>query len=1444
MTTTMTADAKRTLSSTIRGLRSRLLDDLHAATETTYRLSVRAQDAGLTQAARTRRTRLDAWINEQLRAQGTSAQQNRASNGSQRSDADFRREAEEQAAYTLLNRLVILRLMETPAADQQSGNPLRSPAMVTGGWESRAYMDFRQLAPALVREDPTEGYAFLLQLIFEDLAVDLPGLYGPVGIADLIPIPPATLRHVIEELDKPELASCWTDDMTLGWIYQYWNDPAREALDAKLNAGSKVEPHEIASKTQMFTERYMVDWLLQNSLGPMWLAICKKQGWTPQVEADGTLAALEERRIDWRAKRDAGEVALTDLMPLQTDAERRWAYYVPQPIPEDAVTHAPESLRDIKLLDPAVGSGHFLVVALTLLVALYKEEAHHRGETGQPHWSDRAIVERILAHNLHGIDLDPRAVQIAAAALWIKGKQIAPDAQPEQINLVASNLRLASLPDDDPALVELRREVERETGIPAQLTDTVIQALAGADHLGSLLKVNQAVEQALKQFEGELGTLEASQGDLFDGFPAARRAPMDRAQAQNTLLDRLETFLSRHSRGDDLGLRLRGEQLAAGVRFVRMVQEGAYDLVVANPPYQGAGDLADSSYLKRQYPLGKADLYAAFLLRGLELVSDGGVSSMLTMRNWMFVKQYSELRQHLLDKHDLRALGDFEIGAFEEVGGMVVSVCISVLRRRLPIGTNSIAQKLTLDETEGNTDRTQHKRAATLCHVGRHEFDPAALKVVPEWPLVYSWGEEFLKQYEMMPKLDDVAPVRAGMQTSGNERYLRKAWEVITRLQRDFGVEPPATQRWVPYIKGADGAVWFEPLEYLIKWIKLGLEKRVMYDAFGSKGGGNGMPSKHLYFQKGIAFSMIGNSFLARAHRFPSIMGNKGSSVFPQSQELFESTLCLMNSERSRFIMKSLNPGVGFEVGDVKRLPILKFSESDLVLRTLEDAFVKHVKTVENDVDFIYPGFSSWRYAQEWAQTAVDRSEGAALPDYIEELDPEPSTDHLSFALGVALGRFSPTCEGILDPTKDDLTHALPGGILFLDGTLDGEDWRDSLGHPAATALHQAWQTYGPAIGTKRKSLRQWLALDFFKDVHKGMYENRPIHWPLSSTKKTFVAWVTIHRFNEQTLTLLLADQLQPALNRLEGELTDLRAARDGVDKKAASAAEKRYDQVLKARDELSDFIDAVVQCSNRGAPPTDNSTSASCPPREQDARYAPDLDDGVMINSAALWPLLDPLWKDPKKWWKELSTAKGRKDYDWSHLAMRYWPTRVDAKCQEDPSLGVAHGCFWHYHPARAWAWELRLQDEIGPDFRIEEAPYHPAGLSVGMLKEELEKAAEQSDEQGDTLHRDAYLRDHPIEALKAVAKEAERRMGRGKARTAIASMTLLEAGLWSAIPEYVWELELTLSEKQGLEFRLHAPDEAAARAAYEAANPQMVAARKELLENLVAVVGLFDQA
>ena len=328
------------------------------------------------------------------------------------------------------------------------------------------------------------------------------------------------------------------------------------------------------------------------------------------------------------------------------------------------------------------------------------------------------------------------------------------------------------------------------------------------------------------------------------------------------------------------------------------------------------------------------------------------------------------------------------------------------------------------------------------------------------------------------------------------------------------------------------------------------------------------------------------------------------------------------------------------------------------------------------------------------------------------------------------------------------------------------------------------------------------------------MYENRPIHWPLSSEKKTFVAWVNIHRWSESTLRVLLADHLKPTLARLEGELNDIRAARDGADKKAAREAERRLPKPQKCREELATFVAAVEQCAEKGPPPVDG----KCPAREVDARYVPDLDDGVMINSAALWPLLTPQWKDPKKWWKELANAEGKKDYDWAHLAMRYWPTCLDAKCQRDPSLGVAHGCFWSSIRA-AWAWELRLQDEIGPDFHIDEASYRGDG--------------------GHAEHRAAYLRDHAEEALEAIEKEVLAPMP----QTEEGSGRIADSGTGAVVTDTRQVLgPRTPDHRKAVRgFSCAGSDEGECRAAYETEHPDRVRERQELLERVRKEMTLF---
>lgn len=597
--------------------------------------------------------------------------------------------------------------------------------------------------------------------------------------------------------------------------------------------------------------------------------------------------------------------------------------------------------------------------------------------------------------------------------------------------------------------------------------------------------------------------------------------------------------------------------------------------------------------------------------------------------------------------------------------------------------------------------RTCRKRAATLCHVGRHEFDPAALKVVPEWPLVYWWDETIREKYQQSGIIADKHPARFGMNTGNNSRFTRDHWEVASvrlwKARHSESAQAPTPQaRWVPFVMGAKGRIWFEDLRQVVRWQTSGLELHV----FEEISVGCALRNVKWYFRPGVAFGMIGSTSQARVHRFASVIDSKGSSIYPDDTPAL---VVGMNSKFSTRVLESLNPSISFQVGDVNRLPIVRIDGCQEVMACLESAFTIHESHREPSVEYKHPGPSPWRHAQDWAQLSVDRSEGAPLPPYEPELDPEPPTDHLSFAFGVALGRFGANGEGILDPTKDDLSATLPAGICFLDGSFEKSATGDSLGHSAAQLLHAKWAKYGPAVDPNT-DLRTWLRLKFFGDVHKGMYENRPIYFPLSSEKKTFVAHVSIHRWTEDTLRALLAEHLHPALTRLEGEIADLRESRQSADKKIARNAERRYDQVAKWKQELDDFIAQVERCAEKGPPPPD----AKTPEREIDARYAPDLDDGVMINSAALWPLLEPQWKDPKKWWKELASAPdqtgNKKDYDWAHLAARYFPSRVDKKCQEDPSLGVAHGCFWKCHPENAYKWELRLQDEIAPDFTIDE--------------------------------------------------------------------------------------------------------------------------------------------
>ena len=491
-------------------------------------------------------------------------------------------------------------------------------------------------------------------------------------------------------------------------------------------------------------------------------------------------------------------------MAVAEGLEELWKWWVPKPAPEDVPEGTPSSIRDVKLFDPACGSGHFLVSAFDHFAALYREEARHRGEV----WSERQIAEEILERNLFGVDIDPRAVQIAAAGLYLKARALDRNARPRALNLVAPALGLANLPPGDPALVKLRDELKAEAGVPHELTDAVLTALSGVDHLGTLLKVDEAVEEAIRKAAGS-SPVDPVQRKLFGVDPPAQ-AKLDYDAARASILDKIEGFLGRHRGEDDLGLRLDGEALAAGLRFLRIVKRGTYDVVVGNPPYQGSSRMSEAGYLGRAYPRGKADLYAAFLERALDLARPGGVSALVTMRGWMFTAQYQALREHLLTTYDLRLIGDVDRGAFDEVPDEVVAAAMSVFRKAPPTGLPSLAlQPTPLTDRTRDAERTQRKRAALLAQVGRYEFEVARLKVVEGEPLLYWWSEEFLKEYAEAPKLGDVGAGAAGAHDGEQHSFPEKAWECAgsAAIER---VRTAQAQRttfvWAPYRDGRSGA--------------------------------------------------------------------------------------------------------------------------------------------------------------------------------------------------------------------------------------------------------------------------------------------------------------------------------------------------------------------------------------------------------------------------------------------------------------------------------------------------------------------------------------------------------------------------------------------------------------------------------------------------------------
>jgi len=532
---------------------------------------------------------------------------------------------------------------------------------ISRGEESAGFKEFCGLAPGLVQV-PDKGYRLYIESLLDELGRQVKVLFNRRDPATLLWPRRQAFTTLLELLNDPELAAVWQEDETIGWVYQYFNgEDERRQMRAESQAPRNSR--ELAVRNQFFTPRYVVQFLTDNSLGQLW---------------------CEMRQ---------GNTRLAELDYLVKDSER-----LPRPAKDP---------RDLRLLDPACGSGHFLLYGFDLLAgdpsrglagiyleAWRAEEQPPSQATGHSLRHDypteeallKAVPELILRHNLHGVDIDPRAAQIAALALWMRaqrGFQEAGISAAERLPIRRTNVVTAEPMPGDQLLV-LEFSLGLEPRVLGELFQQMVEAMQLAGELGSLLRIDRALESAVaearRQFEKE-----EKQQLLLPGFePATRQLGFDLSDisdasffdsAEERIVAALAAYAAKAPAAMTVRRHLFAEDAAQGIAFIDLIRQ-RYDVVVMNPPF-GAASLAAKREFEAAYPRTKNDLYAAFVERGIELLHPGGYLGAITSRTGFFLSSFQRWREEvLLQEAPPTVFADLGQGVLDSAMVEVAAYCL------------------------------------------------------------------------------------------------------------------------------------------------------------------------------------------------------------------------------------------------------------------------------------------------------------------------------------------------------------------------------------------------------------------------------------------------------------------------------------------------------------------------------------------------------------------------------------------------------------------------------------------------------------------------------------------------------------------------------------------------------------------------------------------------
>ena len=736
----------------------------------------------------------------------------------------------DRAAYTWFNRIAAVRYMEVHDFLPSRVRMFTRPA-ADGSWElgSQAVdealdVEIEGADPARIAElkqagedGPLFRHLFLAQCA--ELSGCLPGVFQPVDACMALLLPAnlmdadGVIGRMVGDIDEAD----WDNVQVLGWMYQYYNSEVKDAFFA---SKAKETPDTIGPATQLFTPDWIVRYMVQNSLGRLWM-----------LNNPGS--------------------------PLRDEME----YFIePDAEHEDFIKiGGPE---DISLCDPACGSGHILVYAFELLSKMYLERGYR----------EREIPELVLSKNLHGMEIDPRAAQIARLALAMCARELDRRFFGRGVQADIAVLAPVALGEGD---------VPQGSAL-AKKKD-LVDALAHLDEVGSLLAPDGADLAAIRE------AMELTGADGLFGSSSKEKL--------QCALETCETLARRH------------------------------DCVVANPPYMGSSSFGPfmSKWVKKNYPDVKSDLCTCFIDRGFSLAKDRGYAAMITMQSWMFLGSFEKMRSSLIEGKSILSMLHLGPRAFDAIGGEVVNVTADVVYNGRAACEGAYVRLVDINGSEA-------KRQKALEAIGNpdcgwfYRRDAETFKQIPGTPIAYWASENACGAFAAGSLLRDVGLPRQGLATGENDRFLRTWWEVPHSLfKSDCGSLVDASEcgkKWFPYNKGGDFRRWYGNYHYVIAFDN---ENRVILSNQG-----NHLPSRQLYFMPSITWSLISSSVSAFRYRKPgSLFDVAGMSMFP-NEDYFKKVFALCNSSVTSAFLSFIAPTINYQAGDIAKIPYLFDENSDL----------------------------------------------------------------------------------------------------------------------------------------------------------------------------------------------------------------------------------------------------------------------------------------------------------------------------------------------------------------------------------------------------------------------------------------------------------------------------------------------------------------------------------